>query len=395
MPSSKYLNNLTPMRGIAALLTVLFHVEIFLGFDVLVKVEKSLVVLHLPLMVDFFFILSGFIMFHVYGKLFAESVTLSSFKKFAVARFARVYPLHLLMLCYCILLFFVAARAGVAKDDGIEINNSVFSAITNLLLLQAMNIHNWFSFNHAAWSISTEWWAYMLFPFLVMPVLKMNTAKKIAVALACMGGYLAITYYLVGKVTVPPEIPFVKIDPAWHTINVAYQFGYVRCLSGFIWGMMLYQAYTQQWGKKIFGNGYMLLLLTAVAFTSMHFALPDFISVSFFPFILLCGAYGSKGIDRLFSSKPLQRLGDWSFSIYMIHQPLLFTIGKVIKYFQPVQDPSKKPGSLEGWIFFLVFLMVVLFISYLTYRFVEVPARRMINEKNTPSLQVAPSRVSE
>jgi peptidoglycan/LPS O-acetylase OafA/YrhL len=92
-----YLSNLTPLRGIAALLTVIFHIDIFLGWE-MTPPGVSPLLSHMYLMVDFFFILSGFIMCHVYGNRFLKEVRKTEFKKFTIARFSRVYPLHLVTL---------------------------------------------------------------------------------------------------------------------------------------------------------------------------------------------------------------------------------------------------------------------------------------------------------
>ena len=389
MTASKYLNNLTPMRGIAALLTVIYHVDLMIGNggDMLVKQSQSMVLSRMYLMVDFFFILSGFIMFYVYGKMFASNVNKASFKKFTVARFARVYPLHFFTFCYCIVLFFISGRIGIPKNPVLQIENSSFSMLTNTLLLHSMNFHNWFSWNHASWSISVEWWAYMLFPFLVAPISNMHSSKKIIIAMLCFIGYLAITFLIIPIVTVPKEIPFVKANPSQLTINVAYQYGYIRCLCGFILGMMVYQAYSAKWLSKFLANGYILLFLTLLSFISMHFNLPDFVTIISFPFILLSGAYGSVGIDNFFANKFLQRLGDWSFSIYLVHQPLLFTIGSVMSYLnpldanKPVTGPPPKPEMLTGWLICIAFIVLTLLISFITYKYIEVPARNRLNRK--------------
>lgn len=389
MTASKYLNNLTPMRGIAALLTVIYHVDLMIGNggDMLVKQSQSMVLSRMYLMVDFFFILSGFIMFYVYGKMFASNVNKASFKKFTVARFARVYPLHFFTFCYCIVLFFISGRIGIPKIPVLQIENTSFSMLTNTLLLHSMNFHNWFSWNHASWSISVEWWAYMLFPFLVAPISNMHSSKKIIIAMLCFIGYLAITFLIIPIVTVPKEIPFVKANPSQLTINVAYQYGYIRCLCGFILGMMVYQAYSAKWLSKFLANGYILLVLTLLSFISMHFNLPDFVTIIPFPFILLSGAYGSVGIDNFFANKFLQRLGDWSFSIYLVHQPLLFTIGSVMSYLnsldanKPVTGPPPKPEMLTGWLICIAFIVLTLLISFITYKYIEVPARNRLNRK--------------
>jgi|SRR5450432_357147 peptidoglycan/LPS O-acetylase OafA/YrhL len=380
-----YLTNLTPMRGIAALLTVIFHVDLFMG-NALVHPSASMILHRMYLMVDFFFILSGFIMCYVYGNRFKQQVKRKDFKKFTIARFSRVYPLHFATLIFTIFILSLAARLGVPKNPILQIDNNAYSVVTNLLLLHSMNFHNWFTWVHASWSISTEWWAYMIFPFLVTPFFRLKSRGRAFVCFICFIGYACITFLIIPIVTVPVEISFVKENPAELTINVAYQYGFVRCMCGFILGMMMHHAFIDQWGKKILGNGWTMVLLAAGAFTCMHFNLPDMITVAFFPFILLCGAYGSEGINRIFSTRPFQRIGDWSFSIYLVHQPLLIVILYTLEYLNPVkqgapQQQNQVPGLLVSWTICLVFIALTLFVSFLTYRFVENPARRWLNAK--------------
>lgn len=393
--TTAYLSNLTPLRGIAALLTVIFHVDLFMGngSGALVHLKDSLLLTRMYLMVDFFFILSGFILLHVYGKWFADGVTWSEFKRFTVARFARVYPLHFVTLIYTIILLSTFHWLGVPKNPILEVENHPYSVVTNLLLLQSMNLHQWFSWVHASWSISTEWWMYMLFPFLVIPFSKLKSIGQVAVALVSFGGYVAIMFYIIPLVTLPKELSFMIPSEATFagSINVAFQYGFLRCLFGFVLGMMLYKGYQKEWGKAWLANGYTLLLATIGLLLCLHFAVADVFTVSFYPFILLSAAYGSPRIDTVFSTKPMQRLGDWSFSIYLVHQPLLFTITAILAYLNPIDPntapagPPPTPGLLTAWIICVIFIALTLFISYLTYRFVEVPARGSINKRFKPA----------
>ena len=377
-----YLANLTPMRGIAALLTVIFHIDLFMG-NALVHPSFSSVLHRMYLMVDFFFILSGFIMCYVYGNRFTGQVSKTAFKKFTVARFSRVYPLHVVTLVFTIFILFFFGRLGVPKNDILQVDNNLYSVITNLLLLHSMNFHNWFTWVHASWSISTEWWAYMLFPFLVAPFFKLKSRGRLIVCLLCFAGYFGIMYFIIPILTVPKELSFITFHRSDWSINVAYQYGFIRCLCGFILGMMMHHAYTDQWGKKILGNGWAMALLAIAAFTCMHFDLPDIITVLFFPFLLLSGAYGSESINNVFSARPLQRLGDWSFSIYLVHQPILFLIFDTLSFLNPQTEagPPPVPPLWIGWATALVIITLVLFVSYLTFTFIENPARRWLNSK--------------
>ena len=387
-----YLKNLTPFRGIAALLVVIYHLDLMLGIGGggLVPVKDSIILSKMYLMVDFFFILSGFIMCYVYSKWFVEAVSFKEFKRFIIARFARIYPIHLLTLFYTITLFYISSRLKIPEVPVLQVADSTISIITNLLLIHSLNLHNWFTWNHASWSISAEWWAYMVFPLLVKPIMRLKTKGILLGIGLCFSGYILITYILVPLVTIPSEIPFVKLDPAKHVINVAYQFGYIRCLCGFILGMCIYQCYKAGWGSKLLDSGFILTLVTIGLFTCMHLDLPDFITVAFFPLILLCGTYGSSGINKLFSKKPLQLIGDWSFSIYMIHEPLLYTFGAITTYLQPIRKslpslPPPVPDRLTNWIISIPFIIITLFISFLTYRYIEMPARKLINGLSIPA----------
>lgn len=388
--NTTYLPNLTPLRGVAALLTVIFHVDLMLGGggDMLLKFKDSMLINRMYLMVDFFFVLSGFILCHVYATWFSTAVNGVDFKRFTIARLARVYPLHVAMLLLTALIWGISGAVGIPENVILQTENSAWSFVTNLLLLQAMNLHQWFSWDHASWSISTEWWMYMLFPFLVKPFFRLQASGRVLVVIGCFAGYAAISLLIMPLVTVTPALSFMFGNgpaPFNNTINVGYQFGFLRCLIGFVLGMTTYQSYREGWGRAWLGNGYTLLGLTLGLGLCLHFAIPDAYSVSFFPLILLSGAYGSVGMDRLFGTRPLQRLGDWSFSIYLVHQPLMYIIGSVLAYQSlgkpATGGPPPKPDMLTAWLICLVFIGFTLFIASLTYRFIEVPARNWINRR--------------
>ena len=126
---------------------------------------------------------------------------------------------------------------------------------------------------------------------------------------------------------------------------------------------------------------------TAAAFMSMHLNFPDVITVSFFPFIIISGAYGSNSINRVFATKPLQRLGDWSFSIYLIHQPLLILTTYGWSKLSAVQPNNLNQWAPHGyglaltWTMCLVLIIPILFVSYLSFRFIENPSRKWLNAK--------------
>src|SRR5664279_2310567 len=161
---SQFISNLTPIRGIAALFVAIFHFEIvmvlFLPRDVSRFFSKCY------LMVDLFFIMSGFIIYHVYGHFFEESIQRASFYKYIRARLARVYPLHIFTLILTIIL---VTSQHFVWDKLFEIN----AIPTHVFMLQSFGLHSIYTWNVPAWSISAEFAAYIIFPvfaFLLYPV---------------------------------------------------------------------------------------------------------------------------------------------------------------------------------------------------------------------------------
>src|ERR1700748_1734095 len=79
-PAHKYLSNLTTLRGVAAIWVIVFHFQVLICQFVLP--QQSLLIEKGYLMVDLFFIMSGFIICHVYQQSFQAGITIQNFKKF-------------------------------------------------------------------------------------------------------------------------------------------------------------------------------------------------------------------------------------------------------------------------------------------------------------------------
>jgi len=217
----------------------------------------------------------------------------------------------------------------------------------------------------------------MLFPFLVGPFMRLSNPGRFLVFALCVIGYLVIGYVLVPLVTLPDALSGFRVSP--FSLNVAYQFGFFRCLVGFVLGMLVYLGYREDWSKQLFSSGYTFLILVTGLLLCLHFAVPDIFSAAFFPCILLSAAYGSPALNAILGSKPLVRLGEWSFSIYLIHQPFLYQGVALMGNPDKTGMVVPKMGMLVSWTICLVFVVFILFVSYLSYRFVEVPARNYIN----------------
>ena len=237
-PAHKYLSNLTTLRGVAAIWVVVFHFQVLICLFVLP--QQSLLIEKGYLMVDLFFIMSGFIISHVYHQSFQAGITIQNFKKFIVARFARIYPLHFFTLLFMIIL--------VAAGNGWNIIDDPKAIPANIFLLHSFGINKIFTWNIPSWSISAEWWAYMVFPVLTIFIYRGKGLAMIALGLFVVVAYMAIMYWL------PRHDPFDPTAIVPHDLNATYDFGFLRGLAGFISGMLLYKGLSGRNLESVFSK---------------------------------------------------------------------------------------------------------------------------------------------
>lgn len=374
MQKKNYLSSLTSLRGLAAILVILLHFNAFCfalapwdsRFDRFI--QKGY------LWVDFFFLLSGFIMMHVYSQSFENGIR-GNFKKFMRSRFARIYPLHIFSFL-CMVAFYFWYRANFTLYPSDYNTFSLNGIWTNLLLIQSMHVSDTLPWNSASWSISVEWWMYIVFPFLLIPFRKITDRKKILIFFSVIIGYLFTIYYLypISSLTNGTLDPSIK-----SSLDVTYDFGFVRCFFGFLFGMLLYELYRADWGRKYLDKNFAWILTMILIITVMAISTPDFVPIILFAALILVSVYAEGIGKRFFNLKPLIYLGDISYSIYLMHLPIMFFL---INYLKVKKFPHIQLENLAwstAWLYALIYLAIVVLVSSLTYRFIEVPMRRKIN----------------
>jgi peptidoglycan/LPS O-acetylase OafA/YrhL len=141
---------LTSLRFFFALLVFLSHYTI----------GENVIFPHGAIGVEFFFILSGFIISYTYKQKITEKQIAT--RSFLIARFARVYPLHGLMLVLAVLL---ALRAAIRTDIPFPTGQLFFQIPLLQSFIPVKSYY--FSFNAVSWSISDELFFYVMFPFLI------------------------------------------------------------------------------------------------------------------------------------------------------------------------------------------------------------------------------------
>jgi peptidoglycan/LPS O-acetylase OafA/YrhL len=367
-----YLSNLTPLRGLAAILVAVFHFEMAIGRFVpagtTMFFEKSY------LMVDLFFVLSGFIMLHVYGRAFDGVLSRGQLRHFLVARFARTYPLHL----FSLLLLVVIVRYLTNWGNPPIVLEQPRDILPNVFLLQAFGVCHIYNWNIPSWSISAEWGAYLLFPFLALWISRQRRLASILLSLGVVAAWCCIMYVLPRKNPLNPAIPVP------HNLNTTFDYGWLRGVAGFSAGMIMYQLYRLSGAGRVMGRDAASVLILLLVGAGLHFAINDALVVVLFAALVLTFALNNGVLHRVCNNRVLQYLGDISYSIYLMQ----------IFLQEPFEHGVRLPGvtgnargkfNIDFWPglgYCLIYLVLLVGIATVTYYGIERPCRKWINAGN-------------
>lgn len=384
MPNTRQIRGLTPLRGIAAFIVIVFHYQLFIAL--ILPAGTTHIFDKLYLMVDLFFVLSGFIMYHVYGETFREGISQNNFWPFMKARFARIYPLHLVTFLYLLGVYAFVTFTNTPISWWDEFLDTT-AILPQFLLIQAMGTHHEATWNTPTWSISVEWWAYVVFPLVMLALFRSGRWSRWLLAVLIVGGYLWIMYDLQPAFWQKRFENFGVTDAVYPvgTIDVITGPAFLRCLCGFFLGMLCFEIYQNERVRSMLKSGWIFLACWVVLFVCWHFdALLDVVAAFIFGLMILSAACCEGKVSQMLNGKWLTFLGDISYSMYLVHMPLVLTFILGRKYlFQP--DPREIEMSLgysfslpEAWFGLALLLVLTIGISALTYRYIEKPARRMI-----------------
>jgi peptidoglycan/LPS O-acetylase OafA/YrhL len=348
------LKALISLRALLALGVVLFHYQLqwdpTLGFSPIIERSR--------LAVDAFFMLSGFIMAHVYGPSFAKGTF--SYKRFIVARIARMYPLHLAVLAGVLVMVLAAAGQGVRYDPATYTPQGFFQT---LFLIQA-----WFpstlgsNWSGPSWSLSAEWFAYLLFPAYALVATRLRHRPHVLLGLG-IAGFIAIDA-VYGQV-------FGKLLP-----RAEDDMGILRILPEFLIGMGLYSlGRGLRWSRSVTIG--VTVIATLAVFAAMQFSLDDRIVVALTaPVILSWSMLAKAGCEGLLSSPALVFAGEVSFALYLAHMPLLVAYKGIAAEIRGIDSGFvMTPAELIG------LFVVTVIVSVALNLFVERPGRSAIRKR--------------
>ena len=338
---------LTGARGIAAWFVVLYHVRV--SAAALLPPEAAALLSKGYLAVDFFFMLSGFVIYLNYGeRLKAEGWR--SAPRFLARRIARIWPLHLFILGGAALFAATLWAAGKPNPEQFPWGELPL----HLLLAHVWGFTNDLTWNDPSWSISGEWAAYLLFP-LLLATTDWRRAPTYAVILiaAVAATELYLLFRAAESTILDEQIP---------------RLGLARAILEFTIGMLLCVLWQRHRGPRAFAIAAGSLLLFGALWTSglagETAAGPATLAALLF---LLALTAGWK-LNPL-ASRPAHYLGEISYSTYLVHF-LGFVAFKILF----VEEAHNLSAALLG-----LFLALILAASILLHHLVERPAQRALN----------------
>lgn len=339
---------LTGIRGYAAIWIVTYHFiwEWIVLFPRLSVFKPMVSPGHLA--VDLFFILSGFVLSYNYTDGFS-TISIKSYARFLWLRLARVYPVHLFTLLV-VLATFAGARAVHRPVTDYGYTGLLF--IQNLFLVQAWTPYLTLSWNYPAWSISCEWFAYLMFPILSVGLSRLKRPGNAMVAL--LWGFALMQ---LGAV-IGPRLPFFELT------RVGTEF-LVGCLLRQVVQATNWRRLRLDWIALLIAGA--ILAIPALGWTRTWLMLSLFSAL-----VLLLGASFDRWLLPL-RCAPAIILGEVSYSLYMTHA----VVQKVLHATLPTERFEGASLLLRSIVLF-VSLFSIAGAAIATYYLVERPGREAL-----------------
>jgi peptidoglycan/LPS O-acetylase OafA/YrhL len=297
---------LTGLRGIAALYVMEYHANFIAYFHETNPFEVFMC--HGYQAVNLFFILSGFVMALTYGADFATGFERENYFRFLVKRLGRIYPLYIVMTFVCM--------PKIVQRIGLQGALTWPHIAANLALIQTWGICK--SIDPTGWSISTELAAYLLFPFLTAILLFSR------LRLAITGGLLALAalIFAATRSDIAVHEPIVRPGAlaVWDGTTL---YPLLICLACFSLGLLVWRAWDAPGINRLAAHPATGLIAVAATILLLSFRISDVLTVLVMAILIVTLATGKSPANFVLASPPVHWLGVISYSIYLVHWPIL------------------------------------------------------------------------
>ncbi|MBS1571599.1 MAG: acyltransferase [Bacteroidetes bacterium] len=335
---------LTGLRFLAAFYVFIFHAHLRLSLDFLPRFAQNIIGQG-AIGVNVFFILSGFILYYNYVN---REV---NYKEFIYKRLAKIYPVYLFGFILCL---------GVVYLLNSNIDHYFRIKIYNLLLIQSyFPKYSMEWYGGGSWSISTEFFFYLLFPFLLKSITKLDKTKTVLLVL--------LTYFF-------SIIPGLLFNLGIIPINWNYTFPPSRLpefFIGMLTAVLIYRFNTKVSNKLIAS----IILLCCVYYVLIGkdlqgYVIQNIIVIPLVTIFLIGVTTFKNSIFSFLGTKLFEYLGKISYSFYITQIPIFLYLDKNFIF--------KNYNSL----FYLIIVFVLnLFLSMIAYHIIEKPIHQFLIDR--------------
>lgn len=358
------------LRGVAALMILLYHVfndaKSFFVWPATVNEFY-----HSFLGVDFFFILSGFVMGYAYDQSLKTDMTLGSFIK---RRLIRLHPMVVMGVLIGVVAFVVQ---GCTKWDGTEVTMQALMLATLLGLflipsptsIEVRGNTEAFPLNGPHWSLFLEYIGSLLYGLLLHRLPTRWLRVWVACSIISIAGFALLT-------------EDGGIAYGWSSEPMNLCGGALRMLYAYPMGLLMARVFRKRQPKPIKGHMFLLCSLGLIVLLGIPFlgnkdveAIYQLVCIfSFFPTIIW---YGARGIVTGWRQTAVSFLGRLSYPLYAIHFPLIYL------YITWVQRSGYTyAGYSQPWVAALVTLVASVLIATVCMLFYDEPIRRWLSKKS-------------
>jgi len=308
------------------------------------------------LFVDFFFVLSGFIISAVYRDRVGNR---SGVIEFLLKRIGRLWPVHLVTLVAMLSLMLAMALVRHWRGSApFEAPASGERLLANVLLLNGWGIPGFTSINFPSWTISCELLVYGLFALITFRWGRSSSAWLTIAAISA-----TLLFFLSPR--------FMDVTDA---------LGVARCAYGFALGVVANALFRSRNDRRMRCATCLEWLALAGTFafvTLAHDTVASLLAPLVFVTVVLVFAFEAGAVSAVARSPILRSLGTLSFTIYMCHYVVYFGVYQVAWAFHRVgPNGIDTGGDLLGIVVAASYLGTVVLTASCLHRWVEEPWRR-------------------
>jgi len=349
------INALTGLRGIAATAVMFYH---FNANHLFTGVTANFLG-HGYLMVDLFLILSGFILALTYGQRFEQSISWKGYGNFLVRRIARMYPMYALMSITAAIL---VATGWMDHWPGPRIPISAFIDLT--MFQSILHVP---SLDAPGWSVSAEWIINLFFPLLALLCLRRSLKWTLLITVLAF----AILPVITALPVLAHEPKRAGIMDIWNYTSV---YPVLRCFADFVMGIMMFRLWKFDGVKKMIARHWLAPSLLTIIILLLMIKDADLWIVALFPLFILSLVSNTNKVSKWIGSKPIYKLGIYSYSIYLIHNQMNYFMLDLAKQLEVWGMNHLLANGLS----MLIFASIVIVLANLAYHYIEMPARNWI-----------------